>query len=560
VQRQHLTPAAARATLPPGEPAPASELREAVEWYAADRAAVLRRYDDEHAPERRERLRAHVAAWRDWLDALDHPPLGPEGRLDAALLGLQLEREAAVLDLEDARAAEAAPFLPAAPRVHALHAARRRLEDVSGPGAAETLAAIAADTDAARAALVESAPRAAVALRAAGRAEGLRLVLAGWYEHFAGYDPDFTWWAAAPYRAARKALGRHAASLREAGGVRGRADDPVVGDPVGEAALAAQLRLELIPYSPEELIRLAEREFAWCEAEMARAVADLGCADWAAALEHVKTGHVAPGRQPGLVRDLALEAVEFLRSRDLLTIPPLAEEVWRLEMMSAADQRVNPFFLGGERIIVSFPTEKMSHEEKRMSLRGNNPAFARATVQHELVPGHHLQGFMLKRCHPHRGAFGTPFWIEGWALYWEMRLWELGFPRTAEERVGMLFWRSHRAARVLFSLRFHLGEWSAEECVRLLVERIGHEAANAAAEVRRSFNGDYSPLYQLAYLIGGLQFRALHREVVEGGRMSERAFHDGVLAGNQMPVAWVRARLLGLAPETAREWRFAGGL
>jgi hypothetical protein len=28
--------------------------------------------------------------------------------------------------------------------------------------------------------------------------------------------------------------------------------------------------------------------------------------------------------------------------------------------------------------------------------------------------------------------------------------------------------------------------------------------------VRRSFNGSYPPLYQIAYMIGGLQFRALH--------------------------------------------------
>ena len=26
-----------------------------------------------------------------------------------------------------------------------------------------------------------------------------------------------------------------------------------------------------------------------------------------------------------------------------------------------------------------------------------------------------------------------------------------------EDRVGMLFWRMHRAARILFSLNFHLG-------------------------------------------------------------------------------------------------------
>lgn len=75
----------------------------------------------------------------------------------------------------------------------------------------------------------------------------------------------------------------------------------------------------------------------------------------------------------------------------------------------------------------------------------------------------------------------------------------------------MLFWRMHRASRIVFSLGFHLGRMTPEQCVELLVERGGHEVANAEAEVRRSFNGSYPPLYQLAYMMGGLQFRALHR-------------------------------------------------
>ena len=81
-----------------------------------------------------------------------------------------------------------------------------------------------------------------------------------------------------------------------------------------------------------------------------------------------------------------------------------------------------------------------------MGMRGNNPSFCQATVFHELIPGHHLQIFMADRYNPHRKAFRTPFLVEGWALYWEMLLWDMGFPRTPEERVGMLFWRAHRCA------------------------------------------------------------------------------------------------------------------
>ena len=137
--------------------------------------------------------------------------------------------------------------------------------------------------------------------------------------------------------------------------------------------------------------------------------------------------------------------------------------------------------------------------------------------------------------------FSTPFLIEGWPLYWELRMWELGFPRSPEDRIGMLFWRSHRCARILFSLNFHLGKMTPEECVNLLVDRIGHERANATGEVRRSFDGNYGPLYQAAYLLGGLQLRALHGELVKTGKMTERAFHDAVLKEISIPIAMIRA-------------------
>jgi uncharacterized protein (DUF885 family) len=76
------------------------------------------------------------------------------------------------------------------------------------------------------------------------------------------------------------------------------------------------------------------------------------------------------------------------------------------------------------------------------------------------------------------------------------------------------------------------------------VNRVGFERENAAGEVRRSFESDYyGPLYQVAYMLGALQFRALHRELVDSGKMPEREFHDAILKMNAIPVEMVRASL-----------------
>ncbi len=321
----------------------------------------------------------------------------------------------------------------------------------------------------------------------------------------------------------------------------------------------SELKFEMISYSPEELIELAETELKWCENEMKKAARDMGHGDdWRAALEHVKTMYVEPGKQPALIRDLALEAIEYMDAHDLVTVPQLCRDSWRMAMMSPELQLVNPFFTGGEVISVSFPTASMPHEAKLMSMRGNNVHFSRATVFHEVIPGHHLQQYMNSRYKTYRRLFNTPFWTEGWALYWELLLWDKGFAKSPENRVGMLFWHMHRCARIIFSLSFHLEKMTPQQCIDLLVDRIGHERDNATAEVRRSFTTSYGPLYQAAYLLGGLQLRALHRDLVESGKMTDREFHDRILKENGIPIEMVRALLAErkLTADYTPDWKF----
>jgi hypothetical protein len=296
---------------------------------------------------------------------------------------------------------------------------------------------------------------------------------------------------------------------------------------------------------------------------MKKASRELGFGDdWLKALESVKNKYVAPGGQPAMIRNLALEAEAYLKARDLVTVPPLSSDIWRMQMMSPERQRVNPFFTGGETISVSYPTNTMTEEERMMSMRGNGVHVSRGTVQHELIPGHHLQGFMAERYNTHRALFGTPFYSEGWALYWELALWDMGFPRSPEDRIGMLWWRMHRAARIIFSLNFHLGRWRPEQCIDFLVTRVGHERFTATGEVRRSFNGSYPPLYQAAYMIGGLQVRALAKELVPSKLAAVKAFNDAVLWEGRMPVEMLRA-LLANRPVTRddrAQWMFYGNV
>jgi uncharacterized protein (DUF885 family) len=345
--------------------------------------------------------------------------------------------------------------------------------------------------------------------------------------------------------------------------VRKPDDNAIPGNPIGPAALQLDLEAEMIPYTPEQLIAIGQAEYAWCIDELKKAARDMGLGDdWRAAIERTKSKHAPPGKQPDTIRDIIRLDLAFLRDKNLITVPQVAEEALRMEMMSPQRQLINPFFTGGSLISVSFPTSSMSHEAKLESMRGNNWGFALATVHHELIPGHNLQGFTAQRFSGLRGggAGGTPFWGEGWACYWEMIFLNNGFAKTPEDRAGFLWWRMMRCSRIVFSFNFHLGKFSPNECVDYIVDSINSERKNAAAEVRRSFGGGYSPVYQAAYLLGAIQLRSLHNDLVQSGRMDQKTFHDTILENGPMPIALVRLSLTDtpLSPDMDLTWKFAG--
>ena len=565
-----------------------SELASVVSRFNLDQNALNRRYDADDSPAKRKRMREFYNEWRQRLREHDFGKLSQEGRIDYVLLDNTIIHELSLLDRNDKQRAETAPLLPFSDRLLALQDARRDLETINPQTVARSLAEIAKQVDSLRT-LFEPAPARqagaaadssrsrpapprvsrTIGNRAADDIDALRRTMTAWYRFYDGYDPMFTWWSRDPYRKLDSALTRYSRTIRERV-VGQRPQDiatnqgPIIGDPIGADGLKEDLRYEMIPYTAEELIAIAEREYAFSLSEIKKAARQMGFGDdWKAAMEKVKNTYVEPGKQPDMIRDLAKQAEDFFDKNDYVTIPPLAKEDWRMEMMAPERQRVAPFFLGGESIIVSYPTADMTDEEKLMSMRGNNPHFSHATVFHELNPGHHLQGFMRARYNPHRGLFSTPFWGEGNALYWEMFLWDTGkFHVTPEDRIGALFWRMHRSARIIFSLNFHIGKMTPEQAVQFLVDTVNFERANADAEVRRSFGGQYSPLYQAAYMLGGLQMRALYKELVMTKKMTDRQFHDAILQGGPMPVAMIRARLANtpLTREGAAPWRFADNL
>src|SRR6476646_6991987 len=418
-----------------------SRLRSVIENFGEDYGILNRFYSSSTSPNRSSRFNQLYNDNLTLLAKLDFDKLSHDEQVDYLLFKNYLDHEFKEQNRSDGQLAEMSSLIPFMRTISDLEDTRRTLKDLDPAKAAVTLNDLAkqvVETQNSFEGPSAAKPKRTVANRAARTVSDLRNTLKRWYTFYNAYDPMFTWWCSSPYKVADDALAKYAAFISEKlVGIKPDDKVTIIGDPIGRDALINELKYEMIPYTPEELIQIANKEFAWCETEMKKASRDMGYGDdWKKALEAVKQKYVEPGKQPALIRDLAYQAIDFVEKNDLVTIPKIARYGWRMEMMTPERQLVAPFFLGGETILVSYPTDGMTHEQKMMSMRGNNPHFSHATVFHELIPGHELQGFMADRYRPYRQLFRTPFYVEGWSLYWEFLMWDMGFDKTPEDRIG----------------------------------------------------------------------------------------------------------------------------
>jgi hypothetical protein len=106
---------------------------------------------------------------------------------------------------------------------------------------------------------------------------------------------------------------------------------------------------------------------------------------------------------------------------------------------------------------------------------------------------------------------------------------------------------ANRAARFTGDLRKALKEWS--EFTWWVREPYGQ----LDSQLER-----WTRLYQAAYVLGGLQLRALRKELVGPGKITESRLHDAILQLNSLPIEMVRATLTAqlIAPTYQSNWRF----
>jgi uncharacterized protein (DUF885 family) len=333
---------------------------------------------------------------------------------------------------------------------------------------------------------------------------------------------------------------------------------------------------ELAPHAPEkdavgrEIYALASRGFLgatidldetyeWGIEELARMVAEQESVareikPGASVLEAIAFLDGDPARKlhgtdalQRWMQETSDRAVEEL-SRTQFEIP---EEVKRLQCMIAPTQEGGIYYTG--------PTDDFSRPGQMWwSVPEGVTEFDTwrelTTVYHEGVPGHHLQigqaVYNKAQLNTWRRNAGTSGHAEGWALYAERLMEQLGYLDDPADRLGMLDGQRMRAARVVLDIGVHLektlpdgsGPWTGEYAFDFLGANVNMSPEFVRFEVNRYLGW---PGQAPSYKVGQRIWEQLRDESAarEGADFDIKAFHKRALDIGGVGLDTLRAAL-----------------
>ncbi|WP_372592646.1 DUF885 domain-containing protein [Actinotalea sp.] len=186
----------------------------------------------------------------------------------------------------------------------------------------------------------------------------------------------------------------------------------------------------------------------------------------------------------------------------------------------------------------------------------------RTTVYHEGVPGHHLQiaqtVFDRERLNSWRRL---ACWVsghgEGWALYAERLMADLGFLDDPGDRLGMLDSQRMRAARVVFDIGVHLelpcperwggGTWDADKAWDFFLANVAMPESSLRFEWMRYLGwAGQAPAYKIGQrLWEQSRDEALDAAEAAGGQRDLKEFHRRALGLGSVGLDVLREALAG---------------
>jgi uncharacterized protein (DUF885 family) len=210
--------------------------------------------------------------------------------------------------------------------------------------------------------------------------------------------------------------------------------------------------------------------------------------------------------------------VEFIRSRDLITVPDEPLEIdWTppflREFAGAMLDSPGPLDKGQKTFyFVTPPPEDWTADQVESYLAEENDRQIDLTTIHEGSPGHYLQLVYSNRCPSvARAVFGSGVFIEGWAVYVTQVMMDAGF-KAGDAALMLIHWKFYLRAitNAMIDIGIHSGSMTEAEALDLMV-RGGFQEES---EARKKWDRARLTSTQLStYFVGSMEMWDLERDL-----------------------------------------------
>lgn len=254
----------------------------------------------------------------------------------------------------------------------------------------------------------------------------------------------------------------------------------------------------------------------------------------------------------GEAKKIVVEATDFVREKDLVTVPdkPLdvivMPEFKRGQGIAYCDSP-GPLEENGETFYAIEPTPASWPEERKKSFfREYNNYMLRDLTVHEATPGHYLQ---LMHANQFRGPtlvraiFRSGTFIEGWAVYSEQFMAEAGYGGP-EVKMQQLKMRLRVICNAILDQSIHTANMSEQEALDLMMKEGFQQEGEAVAKWKRA---RLSSTQLSTYFVGAAEHLDLRERAKAkwGDRFDLKKYNDTALSFGSPPAKYVR-ELMGL--------------
>jgi hypothetical protein len=272
-------------------------------------------------------------------------------------------------------------------------------------------------------------------------------------------------------------------------------------------------------------------------------------------IDKLSENHVAPADYIAAVTRLIPQLVQWIQTRDLITLDPSkplevrATPAYERGVAGAGIEAPGPYDPAARTYFNVDPLDQLDAEQAESELREYNNWMLPVFIIHEAIPGHYVQLMYANRSASRiKSIFGNGAMIEGWAVYSERMMLESGYGGDAPELWLMYFkWYLRSVINVILDYGVHVlgaSEASAKDLLRREGFQSEQEIAQKWQRVQRTsvqlttYYAGFSAIYDLRERLKQQQ----------GAGFDLKSFHQRFLSYGSAPVGLIAAMMSPTAP------------